>query len=296
MKRALVLSGGGNKGAFEVGALQYLIQNYRLGFDLFSGTSVGALNCAYLAQGNDLIAQTDKIEFLKQKWFNISRNKDIYHFNFLNIIGLLFGGSLYQPVGLKKLINSLITTESLSRGKPLLIPTVALEDGELYVADSRNNSDREEMTNFILASASIPVYFPSVKIRGKHWVDGGLRDITPLNTVLNENPQEIVVITTYPVTSSLEPIFPPFKKVTNTLSVIHRVIDILTAEIGSNDLKTVKQVRQSSSTRFSRSGSRLIVISPDEPFDDSCLNFSTKLIKKYYHLGEQAAKNARFFN
>lgn len=295
MKRALVLSGGGNKGAFEVGALSYLIRNYGLSFDLFSGTSVGALNCACLAQGSDLAAQTDQLEYLKQKWFTLSGNKDIYYFSFLNIIGLLFGGSLCRPLGLKKLINALITPESLAKGKPLLIPAVALEDGELYIADSRDAKDREDMTKFILASASIPVYFPSVKIRGKHWADGGLRDITPLSAISDENPQEIVVITTYPVTPSLEPIFPPFKKVNNTFAVIHRVIDILTAEIGINDLRMVKQARLKNFTRFSKPGNRLIVISPEDPLVENNLNFSSRLIKEYYCLGEQAAKKARRF-
>jgi NTE family protein len=276
MKRALVLSGGGNKGAFEVGALSYLIQNYGLSFDLFSGTSVGALNCAYLAQGTDLKAQTDKIEFLKQKWFAISGTRDIYHFSFLNIIGLLFGGSLCQPAGLKKLINTLIIPEHLENGKPLLIPTVALEDGELYIADSRNAKDREDMAKFILASASIPVYFPSVNIRGKHWADGGLRDITPLSAITDENPQEIIVITTYPITSNFEPVFPPFKKVNNIFSVIHRVIDILTAEIGSNDLRIVKQARQRNLSWLVQRGGNLMVISPDDPLTESSLNVSVK--------------------
>lgn len=177
----------------------------------------------------------------------------------------------------------------------MLIPSVALEDGELYIADSRNAKDREDMSKFILASASIPVYFPSVRIRNKHWADGGLRDITPLSTVTDENPQEIVVITTYPVTPSLEPVFPTFKKMNNTFAVIHRVIDILTTEIGINDLRIVKQVRERNFTRFSKPGSRLIVISPKDPLVESSLNFSSRLIQKYYHLGEQAAKNARIF-
>ena len=46
MKRALVLSGGGSKGAFEVGAIAHLI-NKKVDFQLFTGTSVGALNAAF---------------------------------------------------------------------------------------------------------------------------------------------------------------------------------------------------------------------------------------------------------
>src|ERR1700693_308620 len=49
-RRALVLSGGGSKGAFEVGVLQRLMGDEQLDYDLLCGTSVGAINAAYLAQ------------------------------------------------------------------------------------------------------------------------------------------------------------------------------------------------------------------------------------------------------
>ena len=49
-RRALVLSGGGSKGAFEVGVLQRLMGDERADYDLLCGTSVGAINAAYIAQ------------------------------------------------------------------------------------------------------------------------------------------------------------------------------------------------------------------------------------------------------
>jgi len=49
-RRALVLSGGGSKGAFEAGVLQRLMGEEQRDYDLLCGTSVGAINAAYLAQ------------------------------------------------------------------------------------------------------------------------------------------------------------------------------------------------------------------------------------------------------
>ena len=49
-RRALVLSGGGSKGAFEVGVLQRLMGDEQVDYDLLCGTSVGAINAAYVAQ------------------------------------------------------------------------------------------------------------------------------------------------------------------------------------------------------------------------------------------------------
>src|SRR5260221_10707249 len=49
-RKALVLAGGGSKGAFEVGVLQRLMADQRNEYELLCGTSVGAINAAYLAQ------------------------------------------------------------------------------------------------------------------------------------------------------------------------------------------------------------------------------------------------------
>ncbi len=288
-KRALVLSAGGNKGAFEAGIVYDLIVNKGLEFDLFSGSSVGALNAAFLAQGANWEEQAANAEILKTKWLTISGDKDIYHFKPGNILELLFGGGLYQPVGLKKLIESLVCPLRLEKGKPLLIPTVALEDGELYIADSRKQKDRDNITGFLLASASMPIYFPPVKLRDKHWVDGGLRDITPINLVINEFPTEVVVVTTYPITKKLEPVYPKFSKPNNIVAVIHRIIDILTSEIASNDLWATQ--RMINTYRGIGKPGSLCIISPKEPFTESSLDFSPKLLKQYFNLGVYTAQN-----
>jgi len=49
--KALVLSGGGSAGAFQVGVLRYLVDNENVEYDIHTGISVGALNSALLASG-----------------------------------------------------------------------------------------------------------------------------------------------------------------------------------------------------------------------------------------------------
>jgi len=81
-KLALVLSGGGFKGAFQVGALEYLLYNPILiedevididHFDVISGVSVGSLNGAFIA--------TQQLETLKDIWFNqiIKRGPEVIY-------------------------------------------------------------------------------------------------------------------------------------------------------------------------------------------------------------------------
>ncbi len=296
LKRALVLSGGGCKGAFEIGALRYLISQQRLDFDLFCGTSVGAINAAFLSQAADSADLEKRVNTLAAQWMSIKGWREIYRPNHFGVLSVLFGISLFKPLGLERLVHSLITPQSLTTGKTLLIPAVALEDGELYFADSRKEADRFVMSRFVLASASIPLYFPPVLIRGKHWVDGGLRDLTPLSAILKEEPREVYIITTYPVSENLEPIFAPFDRFNNSFAVTKRILDILTAEIGSNDLKQIHKTNQNFPPRFRLGNTRTILIAPEQPLSKGSMSFAPKLIRDYYQLGQTAAATPKVFS
>ncbi len=69
---ALVLGGGGSKGAFQVGVLKYLYERQRLNPAIITGTSVGALNAAKLAEGPDAISE------LVRLWRGIRGDSDVY--------------------------------------------------------------------------------------------------------------------------------------------------------------------------------------------------------------------------
>ena len=74
--KALVLSGGGVKGAHSVGMLRYILGDLKVNYDIFCGVSAGAINCAFLAQfpaGEEAEASAK----LTEMWQKI-RTKDIY--------------------------------------------------------------------------------------------------------------------------------------------------------------------------------------------------------------------------
>src|SRR4051812_30215694 len=113
LKRALVLSGGGVKGAFEAGAVDYLVNQAGLDFQFFFGTSTGALNVSLLGQArnyDDLVFRTRQ---LKQLWLDIKGYRTIYSKNPLGILSLLWGSTLYQPNGLNRLLKKHIDLNSL---------------------------------------------------------------------------------------------------------------------------------------------------------------------------------------
>ena len=200
MKRALVLSGGGSKGAFEVGAIANLVNKKKLDFQLLTGTSVGALNAAFLGQARNHQELQELAEELTGLWLGIKGNRCIYR-------GGLFGslwrfasrGALYNPRGLRDLIHRRIDSERLFHPRTVVkVTVVSFETGKLLCADSRCRELQPDYLAYVLASASMPFFFPAVPIAGQHWYDGGLRDLTPLAAAIKEHPDEIIVITTFP--------------------------------------------------------------------------------------------------
>ncbi|HEU5102886.1 MAG TPA: patatin-like phospholipase family protein [Roseiflexaceae bacterium] len=79
MSVAIVMSGGGAKGAFEVGVLKYLIEVKGVRADIVCGASVGALNALKLAEGPK--GSTVPFQGLEQIWRGIRGDQDIFRFN-----------------------------------------------------------------------------------------------------------------------------------------------------------------------------------------------------------------------
>jgi NTE family protein len=295
LRRALVLSGGGCKGAFEVGALHYLICETGLDFQILLGSSVGALNAAVLGQARNLRQLQEQTKKLTRIWEGITGNNSIYRSNLLGVINLFLCNALYQPVGLRQIIAKNIDPALLCDNpyKSVLTPAVAIETGELYYADTRKRKSKETILDYITASASIPIFFPPVKIDGKHWYDGGLRDLTPLGGAFKEHSEEVYVILTFPVNDNLEPIL---NKVVyrGVLKSLLRIANIINSEISANDLQLVKLTNQYYRL-FGKKRVPTYIIAPRRPLQGHVLDFAPSRIKENMKLGYEAAKRPVLF-
>jgi len=276
--RALVLGGGGAKGEFELGALEYLVEK-SVGFDFFSGVSVGALNASVLAQHAKL---GEAVTRLKGLWDSIRANSDIYTNPFPGgAVGTGVGAllalvsesgwardSIHASGPLKKLIEKHVAWEALARsGKIWAIGVTSLTDASYYLVANdaplmvaarkegatleltlergRDGSIPDKVVDFILASASMPVLFPPVDIYNHRFVDGGLRDITPLSSAFKAaksrskppSSVEIVVISTSPAVLG-----PRGENAMDSgREIAGRTVDIMAHEILQNDLKYLGQ-------------------------------------------------------
>ena len=151
-KTALVLSGGGAKGAFQVGAEKYAREVRGYKWDIIAGVSVGALNGGMLAIG--------KYEQLLETWNTISADQ-VYTggFNFLSTIKLLFGAkSFYGNEPIWRMLQQEFEQDKIRAD--LRVGAVSLMTGE-YV---EFRADDPNLTEAILASTAIPIIWEPVDV------------------------------------------------------------------------------------------------------------------------------------
>jgi NTE family protein len=296
-KTALVLSGGGAKGAFQLAAEKFLREERGYQWDVIAGVSVGALNGVMLAM--------HKYAQLEAIWKNIS-NERVYTGK-LNgwtlaklVVKKMLGLQVKSLLGNEPLRNLLNREVDLQKIKvDLKIGAVSLETGE-YHNDfiAQPNLTNAEFQRAILASTAIPIIWEPVEISAglKHMVDGGVRNVSPLGDVLDENPDEVVIINCNP----FAPVAlkrPPH----DVLDIAKRTLDIAMNEIFVTDVREflrinemVDQARAKRVTLYKQDGKPykyfdFTIIQPDQSLDDT-LDFSQEAIARSMAAGRKKAE------
>lgn len=242
-KRALVISGGGAKGAFAVGALQHIVGKLGIQFDMAAGTSTGGLIVPLILLG--------ELDLLTRVYSNVE-TKDILKKRRFLFNSLANASSLHNVEPLTRQIRDAITPEKTNKllnmtDKELFITTVNLQSqNTVYFTtnphaktsnpDSRliPIKDHDMMIRSILATACIPVFMPAIEIpakSGQQYQDGGVRDVTPLQIAIDNGATEIYVIVMTPVEKE-----PNDKKYKTTVDVLLRTTDMFSSEVMLNDV------------------------------------------------------------
>jgi NTE family protein len=241
-RTALVISGGGSKGAFAVGALRNLYER-GVSFDLAAGTSTGALiSPLIMAQG------AGAMQFLTQEYTTV-RDRDIlqeYHpqERIFRAPSLYLTGPLALRIG-AGITQTIADTLIISTGRQLFLSTVDLVQGDLVyyqtgprITPSRGRTvpiqTRNDLMKAMLASASIPVIMPPVPIGGSLFLDGGIREYAPVEVVIDAGATEIYCVILAPdrAVKGLKPgAYDTIPK------VAMRSLDLLMEEAGDDDLR-----------------------------------------------------------
>ena len=192
--KALVLSGGGSKGSYQIGVWKALKKLHK-NFDIVTGTSVGALNGALITQqsyrkaikvwkklnlkllfGECAIDSTDDKEVFK-----------MYRNNFFKYGGMeikqveeLIENSINERKFYHSHINYGLVTFNLSGKKPLQI--------------TKKDIPHHLLGDYLMASAACYPAFQQKDIEGKKFIDGGVFDNLPINLAIDLGADEIIAV------------------------------------------------------------------------------------------------------
>ena len=180
---ALVLSGGGNAGICQVPFLQHLM-DIGVRPDMIVGTSVGALNGAFLA------FHPSDIHGLADIWRAL-RDRRMWDRNLLQIGRNLLRGSmsLYNNQFIRDLIAPYATVDEIAAADiPLYITAASLNRGVKHVFS------RGSVVDAVLASCAVPGLFPPVQVEGEWFVDAGVVTGLDLETAVMQGATQIIAV------------------------------------------------------------------------------------------------------
>ena len=214
---ALVLQGGGARGAFQGGVYQALAEA-NLTPDWVAGISIGAINAALIA-GNAPEARVDKLrafwehvttpvivnmpDIVKAFWTGDMARGYLNQFNawsalmrgaphffeprpippYLHPPGTIEATSYYDTTALRGTLEGLVDFDRINAGEMRFsVGAVNVRTGNFAYFDTKTHTIRPE---HILASGALPPGFPPVEIEGELYWDGGLVSNTPLQWVVS---------------------------------------------------------------------------------------------------------------
>lgn len=285
-RATLVLSGGGAKGAFQVGAEQVLREEGGFEWERIFGVSVGALNGALLAQR--------AYDRLLNVWHTI-RREDLYWKPWWLLIPwrlvILHKAGIYDNRPLRATIHKHVAGRPFD--VPLHVGRVSLVSGA-YESVRSDRSTESDMLDAIWHSSTMAVIWEPIGPRAL--VDGSLRNVTPLGDALDCNPTELIVVNCSPDEPEAGP------RPRDILDAARRsLMDITINEIMVADVREftrinhlVKQAKRKGFTLEHADGRPYLdcdigVLRPRAPLGDN-LDFSRQIIAERIDRGRQAAR------
>jgi len=202
-KIGLVLSGGGGKGAYQIGVWKALRERgVARRIDVIAGTSIGALNAALMLQ--------DDFGLAEAVWSRISPEQALKPREYGHLTGVservpfvvrralarISQTGLFSQAGLIETIDHSLKLSAVATARRVAYASCCCvwpPTGQA-VYFKLNGLPEERIKTVLLASAAIPIAFDLVDIDGKKYCDGGAVDQVPVRPVYDEGCDVIFVV------------------------------------------------------------------------------------------------------
>jgi NTE family protein len=183
---ALVLAGGASLGSIQVGMLRALLE---MGFepDMIVGTSVGAINGAFMAREFSM-AQLDRLEEI---WRGIT-TEDVFPRRGVIELAGSFLGSEGRHIASKRGLEALAGEPLTESHDELVVPTTLIAS-DILTGEKILLSEGDLRTHMV-TSASIPGVFPPVELGERVLVDGGVVANVPVLPARHLGAKSLVVL------------------------------------------------------------------------------------------------------
>jgi NTE family protein len=230
---ALVLSGGGARGAYEAGVMRYIREDLagdlggQVQFDIICGTSVGGIHACFFAATADIADKQGRILVDRWESFVLEEMVSFGVKEFMRAPATLLGSGHIEEVEGQRRLGGIVQTQQLEKVVRRLIPWQRIgpniREGHLeslsvtatdigsgksvvFVQSEKGQAPKWSNDPFVraqsvtmgpehaLASAALPILFPAVSVGERFFCDGGLRQNTPLSPALRLGADKVLVI------------------------------------------------------------------------------------------------------
>jgi NTE family protein len=211
---ALVLGGGGSRGALQVGALEVMFEA-GLQPDLYVGTSIGSVNAAAMAADPTI----DGARRLVQMWLELAEEEIGPYNRSAAVWNLLCGrDSCFNSEQWQLLIQRQLPAQCYGElAKPCYAVATDMDSGEPAVFGDR---PYDSLVDGIMASTAAYPLFPAWEIDGRAYIDGGFVAMVPVRQAIERGATEIIA---FDITNPFEPL----NAADSRLARFNRCIEVL---------------------------------------------------------------------
>ena len=229
---ALVLTGGGARGAYQAGVLSFLAERFpELRIPIITGVSAGAVNASHLAQHRGTFAEA--VRDLVALWASLAPGsvfrvdaRSLYSKSARWALRLLLGGrgrslwprGLVDTEPLREFLRASMRPENgvltgiehnLARGvlRAVALSTTSYTTGQNVVwvqgreivtweRPNRRSVSAHLTVEHVMASSALPIFFPAVRLGDAWYGDGGIRMAAPLSPALHLGAHKLLALST----------------------------------------------------------------------------------------------------